>query len=201
MEIVWLIMALTLSVCLVPAVVWVWWRTRRLEGFVRRRQYEQEEQLALLLHELVEELEQRGNALMNQIERKEQQLRVLLDQAALMQMYAKTHLQPEAAQHTNPEPEELDRAGDSERQKHASTSDVSVSKTITVAAEKVSAASDSIPTIRRQIQELLRQGLSPQEIAQRLQVGIGEVELARNLNVWREGQMDHQHETRPNEKK
>ncbi len=186
MEIVWLILALTLSACLLPALLWVWWRVRRLEGRIRRRRHEQEEQLSLLLHELIEELELRGNALLDQIERREERLRALLDQAKLMEMYAKT--QSAAAE----EP------GAFQNPKHVNRE----SAPVAAASEALPAANHAAtdPTIRRQIQEMLRQGLSAQSIAQRLQVGVGEVEVARNLDSWREGQTNFRTDALQNEK-
>lgn len=192
MEIVWMIMALTLSVCLLPAIAWVWWRIRRLERLVRRRLHEQEEQLSLLLHELVEELEQRGNALLDQIERREDRFRVLLDQVKLMELYMKTHL---TAPH-EAKAEEPDEPADLKRQARESSS---VAWGPEAATAEKHTTSDS--TIERQIQDLLRQGLSPQLIAQRLQVGVGEVEVTRNLNFWREGQTNRRSNTHPNGKK
>lgn len=176
-------MALTLSAFLLPAILWVWWRIRRLEGVVRRQQNEQEEQLSLLLHELIEELELRGDTLITQIERREQGLRAILDQIKLVQSYMESY----AAIVRDATPEKADVSTALVREDSEPTSVVSAPAAL---ADELKAASAPTTAVRRQIQELLQQGLATEVIAQRLQVGVGEVEVERNLNQWRENFTD-----------
>lgn len=172
-----MVVAFTLLMFVLPLIALLWWRLRRYERLVRKQQHDQAEQLSLLMHELVAELEHRGDTLINQIERKEEDLRVSWQRAERLRAEELQSVSEMASV-----PKNATAAAPLPPAEKASTHEAAPDEHESV---RHPAARRQRLETRQAIDELLCQGLAADIIARRLKVGLGEVELAQNLGRWR----------------